>query len=242
MKRGTDNKFQKAWDSLSNRIIDIKKLPKSRNGKNCRCKCVECNKELEACQGFVRAWYFRHQSNTACNGGPMTAIHLLAQQLLVGNHTINTQYGAIAYSEAINEAPLTGSSFRADVLGKREDGTDLVIEIYVTHKLTDEKNLFLRDNKIQSIEIDLSNVNPIISEKELLEIILTDTSKQTIVYLPEINALRLIADVPNSHATNKTPWYKEFLPWLFILSVIGFCFYIFSERKKRLRKRWRSQS
>lgn len=242
MKNNTDNKFQKAWDSLDGRIIDIKNLPKSRNGKNCGCTCVECNKELEACQGFVRAWYFRHQSNTACNGGPMTAIHLLAQQLLVGNHTINTQYGSIAYTEAVNEALLTGSKFRADVLGEREDGTHFIIEISVTHKLTDEKNTFLRDNKIQSVEIDLSNVSPMISEDELLEIILNDKSKQTIVYLPEIEAQRLIANVPKPHATNKTPWYEEFLPWLFILSIIGFCIYVFTGRKNPPRKRLRNRS
>ncbi len=167
----------------------------------------------------------------------MTAIHLLAQQLLVGNHTINTRYGSISYAEANNEVPLAGSKFRADVLGKRKYGTDFIIEIRVTHKLTEEKNIFLKDNKIQSIEINLSNVNPMISEDELLVMLLNDTTKQTIVYLPEVHSLRLITEVPKQQQLRKTPWYEEFLPWIFVLSVIGFCFYVFTGQKLRFKKK-----
>lgn len=240
MSRNVDHRFRKAWDSVSGRIIDIRNLPKSRNGRNCECTCVDCNKQLQACQGFVRAWYFRHQSKTECNGGPMTAIHLLAQQLLMGDHTIKTRYGLISYTEAVTEVPLTDSKFRADVLGKRSDGHNIIIEICVTHQLSTEKHLFLRQNKIHSIEIDLSQVDPEINDEELLEMLLNDTSKQSIIYLPEMDTQQIVtSEISKPASILRRPWYEDFLPWLFLISVIGFIYYVVTGRKQKSRKVWR---
>lgn len=66
-------KFTKAWDHIDDCLTDINYLSRSRNGKKCECTCVECKEPLEACPGFVRSWYFRHQKFTYCNGGPMAA-------------------------------------------------------------------------------------------------------------------------------------------------------------------------
>ena len=51
--------FVKAWDELNSVPVDVRDLPKSRNGKSSGCKCIACGEELDACQGDINAWFFR---------------------------------------------------------------------------------------------------------------------------------------------------------------------------------------
>ena len=53
-------RFLRAWDNKNSCIVHIRELPKSRNGAKCDCVCVECNGMLEALQGDVNDWSFRH--------------------------------------------------------------------------------------------------------------------------------------------------------------------------------------
>lgn len=177
-------KFTKAWDKINLCPIDVNDLPKSRNGLNCHCSCVECNMDLEACQGEKRSWYFRHTDQTACKGGPMTALHLMAQFLLIGNKTIRTKEGEETYQNGVTEFILPKSRFKVDVAGDKKGSDKLVIEIRVTHAIDDAKLRFLKDQKIHSIEIDLSEVEPDIISSDLLKLLLNDTSKQSIIYSP----------------------------------------------------------
>jgi hypothetical protein len=236
---GNDNRFRKAWDSLNSLVIDIENLPKSRNGKSCKCVCVECKEPLDACQGFIRAWYFRHQSSTNCKGGPMTALHLLAQQLLVGSHTIKTLYNSMSYSDGSTEVVLTDSKFKADVLGNLPSGAKLVIEIFVSHLLTEEKYKFLKENKIHSIEIDLSKVDPDITEEDLLELLLNDTSKQRVIYLPENEGQTTTKTEIEPKSSTQKPWYEDFMP-LIIIGIVALFFYLLGQRQKS-RKVWRKR-
>lgn len=145
------SKFRKAWDNLNSRPIDINDLPRSRNGKDCSCTCVECKDALVACQGYIKAWYFRHQSNATCKGGPMTALHLMAQYLLVGDHVIKTIVGDVSYSNGIMESVIPGSRFEADISGIKENGDQFIVEIYVSHELETAKVEFLKGQRIHSI-------------------------------------------------------------------------------------------
>jgi len=175
-------KFTKAWDKINQRPIDVSELPKSRNGLNCQCSCVECGQNLEACQGEKRAWYFRHTSQSECKGGPMTALHLTAQHLLLDTKTIETKEGRVTYTNGAIEFLLPESSYRADVVGNKSNGEKFVIEIRVTHEIEESKLNFLREQKMHSIEIDLSKIDPDISKDDLLRMLLTDVSKQKIIY------------------------------------------------------------
>ena len=89
----------------------------------------------------------------------MTALHLMAQFLLTGNHIIQTAAGAETYSNGKMEYVIPGSRYRADVAGIKSDES-IVIEIFVKHKLVDDgdKAKYLRGQKIHSIEIDISYI------------------------------------------------------------------------------------
>lgn len=182
-------KFVRAWDNKNSRMVHIRELPKdTRNGKKCDCRCVEesCKGALEACQGDVNEWFFRHQFKTNCKGGPMTALHILAQELLTGNHSVTTRKGDVVYSNGEYEWLMIGSRYRADVAGTKADGSRFLIEIFVTHKLAEEANkvTYIREQKIHAIEIDLSDVDPNIERSELLMLLLTDVAKQREIYSP----------------------------------------------------------
>ncbi len=179
-------KFTKAWDTLSSCPIDINSLPKTRNGLSSGCTCVECHKALEACQGDKRSWYFRHANPTNCKGGPMSALHLMAQYLLTGDHILKTRGGEVPYSNGAMEYCIPGSRFKADVTGVKEDGSKFLIEIFVTHKLgeEDEKVKFIRELKIHAIEIDLRKTDPDIGKEELLDLLLNDIRLQRVIYSP----------------------------------------------------------
>lgn len=179
-------KFTKAWDNINSHPIDINDLPLSRNGLRCKCICTECCKPLEACQGKVRSWYFRHATPTDCKGGPMTALHLMAQFLLMGSHMMKTKGGEVSYSNGVKEYTIPGSRYEADVSGDKSDGSKFLIEIFVTHKLgeEDEKVKLIQEQKIHAIEIDLRKVDPDIGKDGLLNNLLNDTRLQRVIYAP----------------------------------------------------------
>jgi len=219
------NRFSRAWDNKNSRIVHVRDLPKeTRNGKKCDCICVEanCKGALEACQGEVNEWFFRHQSTTTCKGGPMTALHILAQELLIGNQTIKTREGEESYAKGENEWIIPGSRFEADVAGIKPDDSRFMIEIFVTHKLSEEENKVkhIHEQKIHSIEIDLSKVDQEISREDLLNLLLTDVSKQTVIYSPK-NELSKVVGQPMSE--NKDEGLSLF-EWLLItLGLLWLC-------------------
>lgn len=225
------SKFTKAWDVLKTQPVDIRDLPRSRNGQNCDCICVECKKPLEACQGYINAWYFRHQVKTDCKGGPMTALHLLAQYLLIGDHVVKTRECTVEYSAGVMEYVLPNSRYEVDVAGLKSDGSSFVIEIFVKHQIEHAKIEFLKTQKIHSIEINLSNVNHEIKREELLKLLLTDVSRQRIIYSPSDSAITVESVEPTKETIK--PWYEDLIPIAIFAAIIyGLC-RIFRRPKKR---------
>lgn len=165
----------------------------------------------------------------------MTALHILAQELLCGDHTMKIKGGEVPYSKAIKEWPIPESRFRVDVAGTKEDGSQFLIEIFVTKKLTDdeEKVKFIRQRLLQSIEIDLSKVDPEIVKDELLTLLLTDTSKQRTIYNLEDDRQPI---EKTEKATKESNWYDG-IGIIALLVALGYGAYKFFTRKKSKRRR-----
>ena len=51
-------------------------------GLKCNCVCPYCKADLIARQGEKREHHFAHRGDTDCKGARMTALHMLAQQIL----------------------------------------------------------------------------------------------------------------------------------------------------------------
>jgi len=230
------NRFTRAWDNQKKCIVHIRDLPRSRNGAKCDCVCVNCSGQLEALQGYVNHWSFRHRSNTSCKGGPMTALHIHAQELLAEDRTIKVRGGEVSYSNATREWSIPETRFRADVAGRKDDGSQFLIEIFVTHKLRDEdeKVKLIRESKLHSIEIDLSEVHPDIKSEDLLKLLLTDTAKQIIIYSHPTTRDVIIEPIKNKEIKPQN-WYDDFIPIAFVAG-IGFAIYKFVTRPKRRKK------
>ena len=52
------------------------------NGKNCGCHCKECGGNLIARQGNIKAHHFAHASGNDSIKCSMTALHLLAEEII----------------------------------------------------------------------------------------------------------------------------------------------------------------
>jgi hypothetical protein len=166
----------------------------------------------------------------------MTALHILAQELLTEDRTIKIRGGEDSYSNATKEWPIPESRFRADVAGTKSDGSQFLIEIFVTHKLKeeDEKVKLIRESKLHSIEIDLRKIDPEITNEDLLKLLLTDTTKQTIIYpLPTTRDV-IIEPITNKEVKPQN-WYDDFIPFAFVAG-IGFAIYKFVTRPKTRKK------
>jgi hypothetical protein len=214
------HKFSKAWDNTIQQVIDIRDLPRSRNGKKCDCSCVDCKEPLEACQGFVNAWYFRHQTSTDCKGGPMTALHLMAQFLLVGNHKIQTRVQAVEYRNGTMEFKLPNSNFKIDIVGEQTDQGQFLIEIFVQHRIDNEKAEHIKREKLHCIEIDLSKVNPTISKQDLYELLINNVSLQKIIYAPDADDALTQQEKTSSAPEQKNVWYEDLLPIALLIGAI----------------------
>jgi hypothetical protein len=138
-----------ALDKNTNRIIGVDDVV---NGLACECLCPECKQQLVAKNdGDKREHHFAHYNGLDCEGARMTALHLLAQQIIadkkavllpdyIGSYYQKTT-SCIAFDEIHLEEYCDG--LRPDCIGIVYDknGTNhrLWIEILVTHEVNKQK-------------------------------------------------------------------------------------------------------
>ena len=154
-------------------------------GKDCALVCYACGAPLLARKGKVRRPHFAHWRSTGSSGCGMTAIHAMAQQLVVNGNRINLpefvrkssklngeefiqQSRIVTYDGAAPEVRV--SSFRADVkISSRELNAEIYCEIIVSHEDSAEKSEFYRSSGAVVLAIDLShlrNATPSVEELE----------------------------------------------------------------------------
>jgi hypothetical protein len=140
-------------------------------GLACQCRCPQCDRRLIARQGEILAWHFAHEAaEINCVGAFETMTHKLAKQIIADAGMIRIP-ALIGYLEGYpyrvieeaREVVLTDvrlevwlGGIRPDILARRDDGTDLAIEVYVAHRSEAEKIDRIRDRQLATIEIDLS--------------------------------------------------------------------------------------
>ena len=150
----------------SGKVVSINNV---KNGKACNCFCIACNDPLVARNGGTKnAHSFAHTTKEESRTCLMTALHRYAQEYFLTAKTINLPAITIShrgYSKTepsrkalINSAKLEYSihnKYIADVKLETDVG-DLLIEIKVTSPCSAEKINFYREEKIASLEYDLS--------------------------------------------------------------------------------------
>lgn len=168
------------------------------NGLQCNCICPHCKQKLVAKNGGLkRDHHFAHYSGLECKGARMTALHMLAQQIIEKQRTImlpdyqgeyfRKRTDTIHFDDVKLEEPVEG--LRPDCIGIKtgKEGKEhrLWIEILVTHEVDDAKEKIIRNLQVSCVEIDLSDLLGIdYTEKTVIQRLLSEKRDRRWVNCP----------------------------------------------------------
>lgn len=141
------------------------------SGLACNCVCPKCLSPLVARKGTQRGHHFAHHSSQPCTYATETALHLAAKDILARLRLIRLPAVHVqfrSHRSAIEIAPPRLYHIDAVRIERRRDGLipdviarihnrDLVVEVYVTHRVDNAKRQRLRHLGISAVEIDLSD-------------------------------------------------------------------------------------
>ncbi|MBP5536346.1 MAG: hypothetical protein J6X62_06090 [Bacteroidales bacterium] len=120
-------------------------------------------------RGHPKKHHFAHYSGEDCTGARMTALHMLAQQIIAEEKKLvlpgfhddyySKKAKSIAFDQVLLEVPY--KNMRTDCVGiKYSQGKEhpLWIEICVTHEVDEQKRQQIRDLNIPCVEIYMSDM------------------------------------------------------------------------------------
>ena len=153
------------------RLVHVDDVPR---GMACNCTCPECGAKLESRQGKKNQHHFAHDNGADCGKARMTALHMLAQQIIQEEKKIRTPWFK-GYCDEINKSKeiyfesvsleqrfkTTEINRRPDCVGiikKGDNQYELWIEIKVKHAIDEEKKKDIERLGAICMEIDLSRL------------------------------------------------------------------------------------
>ena len=180
--------------------IHINQIDESHNGLACNCTCPICGEKLIARKGHGgKTPHFAHKQDSPCTHPEyikQTNIHAMAEQIFLEEKEIelpslSSQAGNyIAYffrggKWQIEEVELEKkiSDFIPDIILKKGNDT-LLIEIYVTHAVDENKKNKIIEANLPVIEIDLSEFVHDDMTKEDLRLHLRETARMNWIHMP----------------------------------------------------------
>lgn len=152
-------KLTYALDSISKRLISIEEVEK---GVKCNCVCPKCQKALIAKKGAKKQHHFAHQQDSDCEGYYMTAMHLLAEQIIEENKCVmlpkykSIDAQIISFKSIEKEQRIDRKDLQPDIVGITAEGERWAIEICYTHAVDDTKKKKIMEAGISCVEIDIS--------------------------------------------------------------------------------------
>lgn len=151
------------------RLVHIEDVP---SGLECNCVCPECGAKLIARKGKTRQKHFAHANGADCAGARMTALHMLAQQIIHEEKKIRKpwfkDYCEDPSKEIYFESVLLEQRFKTTEINRRPDCVGIIkngdkqyevwIEIKVTHEVDEEKLNDIKHLGAICMEINLSGL------------------------------------------------------------------------------------
>lgn len=159
-------------------------------GRACNCFCPSCGQPLIARKGLKNEHSFAHESGSECPHAYETVLHLLAKEVLLEgcrltlpplNMSKENEYKREFQTDYFIRDKLT---IQPDYVQAEEQLYDfipdllvgyknrkLIVEIYVTHKVDEEKLLKIRKSGISAIEVDLSKIERDITKEDMKAIL-----------------------------------------------------------------------
>lgn len=140
-------------------------------GSACDCVCPYCQKPLIARKGEIRQHHFAHDKGAECGKARMTALHMLAQNILARDKTVmlpayKTKYiNKLAQQKVFRNIEVEqvckdeSSTRRPDCVCTQGGGKpSLWVEIYCCHKIDENRKRDIIRRKQYCVEIDFSDL------------------------------------------------------------------------------------
>ena len=165
-------------------------------GLKCGCTCPSCGGKLIAKKGEKKLHHFAHES-AECSYGLETSLHLMAKEIIAAAKCFTVPPVRLSNQPAHwgDSSPATRVEIERVELEKSVDDIvpDLLlypknsskvlsVEIYVTHKVDENKLSKIIEKKQSTIEIDLSKTDKQISYDDLKNLLLNETENKKWLY------------------------------------------------------------
>ena len=211
-------------------IVYVDHVP---NGIECGCICSKCREPLVAKnQGKVKEHHFAHASGVDCAGGYETMLHQMAKKILSeSDHIIlpEPETEIEIFSVRFQQKFLFRQNYCCkkkfmfsdvnieekidnvipDIVVTSEDGSKLLIEIFVTHGIDETKLNKLEMMKLPVIEIDLSDFEPTGDSLERLKkLLIEETDKKKWIFPYRQNGQSLNRFVQWLRIDSLMEWYE----------------------------------
>ncbi|GGB18021.1 competence protein CoiA family protein [Agarivorans gilvus] len=183
------------------RDSELVHISQVESGGSHGCTCPACNKALVAKKGIKREHHFAHKAGDSCEHAVETALHYAAKEVLDRHRkiclpeafiTFNSNRGHLKISEektcSIESLKIEQgiSGFVPDLIAKVR-GRELLIEVFVTHKVDEQKQQKIIDSKLSALEIDLSKAPRNMPLEELEELIVNQCENKTWINNERVN-------------------------------------------------------
>ena len=141
-------------------------------GLKCGCVCPDCEAPLIARHGAKNIHHFAHANGASCEGAYETSLHLAAKEVLEEEKHIvlpavtaklQNNRAPVEFAPALDH-PIDSIELEKKLGTTIPDATAIVagnklaIEIKVTHGVDDEKLSRIRQERVSTLEIDLSDL------------------------------------------------------------------------------------
>jgi len=166
------------------RLVHIDEVEK---GMACNCTCPSCHAQMVARHGKMKVHHFAHYKAEPCVSGYQTAVHMRAKDILLEMKKIALpKYSFRMYEKTfgVNTSTVTIANVELekkvdtiipDIIVTTAKGQKIFVEIYVTHKVDDEKKKKIEALGIPAIEINLSKCE--MSDKTITAAMTTDINR-----------------------------------------------------------------
>ena len=230
IKKNKNNLFlgKRNWKFV--KIEEIDAL--TERWKKCNCSCPECWAPLKAKLWLIQIHHFSHIWETNCNYQWESSMHLLAKELIKQKKTLFIEYiykniniinkWEMVFDEVISEQSNNKKGLVFDIVWKKNNKEDIVIEIANTHFKSDSDIIKMDKQNITCIEIDISNIE---TEEELIQLLFTSEwsdnkkfislskifkNKQNEIDRKELNTIKEKINSKNDIKNNRyTPSYNR---------------------------------
>ena len=148
------------------------------SGLKCGCVCPACGEPLVAKKGKKMMHHFAHCTGNTCEYGYESSLHLAAKEILSHSKRITLPAAYVTFPNSNKKKELVHGAREIQIdrieLEKRlgdiipdlviyAGGEQFLVEIYVTHRIDDEKLSKIIKADISTVEVDLSKKRGITS-------------------------------------------------------------------------------